>query len=100
MGGRTSKHWEKHLAEATWLVNTWGSISRDGPAITLHSVKGDKVPVVHVKNMLGKAGWVCPASGKDKPLCGTFFAKGPGYAEKQACSVCTMREFDVGESSQ
>ena len=82
------------------MVNTRGSIDCDGPAGSLQTVKGDKVPVVHVKNMLGKAGWVCPASGKDKPLCGTFFAKRPGYAEKQACSVCTMREFDVGESSQ
>ena len=55
MGGGTFKHWEKHLAEATWLVNTRGSISRDGPtqSSSLHTVEGDKVPVVHVKSMLG-----------------------------------------------
>ena len=49
MGGRTLKHWEKHLAEATWLVNTRQSISCDGPAQSksLHNVKKDKVPVVH-----------------------------------------------------
>ena len=80
MGGGTFKHWEKHLAEATWLVNTRGSISRDGPtqSSSLHIVEGDKVPVVHVKNMLGKAVWVFPASGKGKPLRGTVFAQGPG----------------------
>ena len=78
MGGGTFKHWEKHLAEATWLVNTRGSINRDGPASFLHTVKGDKVPVIHVKNMLGKAVWVLPASGKGKPLHGTVFAHGPG----------------------
>jgi len=27
MGGTTFKNWEKHLAEATWLVNTRGSIN-------------------------------------------------------------------------
>ena len=80
MGGRIFKHWEKHLAEATWLVNTRGSISRDGPthSSSLHTVEGDKVPVVHVKSMLGKAVWVLPASGMSKPLRGTVFAQGPG----------------------
>ena len=78
MRGRSFKHWEEHLAEATWLVNTRGSINRDGPASSLHTVKGDKVPVVHIKNMFGKAVWVLPASGKGKPLHGTVFAQGPG----------------------
>ena len=78
MGGGTFKHWEKHLAEATWLVNTQGSINRDGPASSLHTVKGDKVLVIRVKNMLKKAVWVLPASGKGKPLRGTVFAQGPG----------------------
>ena len=68
------------MAEATWLVNTRGSINRGGPtqSSSLHTVEGDKVPVVHVKNMLGKAVWVIPASEKDKPLRGTVFAQGPG----------------------
>ena len=80
MGGGTFKHWEKHLAEATWLVNTQGSISHDGPtqSSSLHTVEGDKVPVVHVKSTLRKAVWVLPFSGKGKPLCGTVFAQGPG----------------------
>ncbi len=66
------------MPEATWLVNTRGSINRDGPASSLHTVKGDKVSVVHVKNMLGKVVWVFPASGKGKPLRGTVFAQGAG----------------------
>lgn len=46
MGGRTFKRWEKHLAEATWLVNTRGSVTvqhhhspkqhRQGLAIRAH----------------------------------------------------------------
>ena len=54
MGGRIFKHWEKHLAEATWLVNTQGPINRNGPTSSLHTVKGDKAPVVHVEIMLGR----------------------------------------------
>ena len=78
MGGGTFKHWEKHLTEATWLVNTRGSINRDGPTQSSSLHTGDKVLVVHVKNMLGKAVWVLPASGKGRPLRGTVFAQGPG----------------------
>ena len=80
MGGGTFKHWEKHLEEATWLVNTRGSITRDGPtqSSSLHTVEGDKVPVVHIKSTLRKAVWVLPASGKGKPFCGTVFAEGSG----------------------
>ena len=40
MGGRTFKHWEKHLSEAAWLVNTQGTINRDGSAqsSSLHTI--------------------------------------------------------------
>ena len=57
LGGGTFTNWEKHLAEATWLANTRGSVSQDGPtqSSSLHTVEGDKVPVVHVKSMLEKA---------------------------------------------
>ncbi|GAB0205097.1 hypothetical protein GRJ2_002975300 [Grus japonensis] len=80
MGGRTLKHWDTHLAKATWLVNTQGSANRAGPAQSKfpHPVEGDKVPVVRMKNMLGKTVWVIPASGKGKPICGIAFAQGPG----------------------
>ena len=78
MGGGTFKHWEKHSAEATWLVNNRGSINHNGPtqSSSLHTVEGDKVPIVHVKSM-GKAVRVLPASGKGKPLHGTVFAQEP-----------------------
>ena len=53
------------MAEVTWLVSIQGSISHDGPvqSSSLHTVEGDKVTVVHVKSMLGKAVWVL--CGKD-----------------------------------
>uniref|UniRef100_A0A8B9UGQ5 Uncharacterized protein n=1 Tax=Anas zonorhyncha TaxID=75864 RepID=A0A8B9UGQ5_9AVES len=81
MGAGTFKNWDTHLAKATWLVNTRGSTNRAGPAQSnlLRTVDGDKVPVVHVKNMLGKTVWATPASGKGKPIRGIVFAQGPGY---------------------
>ena len=79
MGGGTFKHWEKHLAKATWLVNTRGSINRDGPASSLHTVKGDKVLYMYYRDMLGKAVWVLSVSGRGKPLRGTVFTQGPPF---------------------
>ncbi|XP_062465642.1 insertion element IS476 uncharacterized 39.2 kDa protein-like [Pezoporus occidentalis] len=81
MGVGTFKHRDTHLPKATWLVNTRGSANRAGPAQSelLHTVKGDKVPVVHIKNLLGKTVWVIPASGKGKPTRGIAFAPGPRY---------------------
>ncbi|XP_051655122.1 uncharacterized protein LOC127476333 [Manacus candei] len=78
--GETLKHWELHLAKATWLVNTRGSINRAGPAQSelLHTVDGDKVPVVHMRGMLGKTVWISPTSSKGKPIRGIVFAQGPG----------------------
>jgi len=80
MEGGTFKNWDKHLAQATWLVNTKGSINRAGPAQSdlLHTVEGDKVSVVHERNVLGKTNWVIPALGKDKPILGIVFAQVPG----------------------
>ncbi|RMC16931.1 hypothetical protein DUI87_06186 [Hirundo rustica rustica] len=51
LGGGSFKNWEQHLAKATWLVNTRGSTNRAGPAQSesLHTVDGEKVPVVHVR---------------------------------------------------
>ncbi|RMC13545.1 hypothetical protein DUI87_08621 [Hirundo rustica rustica] len=44
-----------NLAKVTWMVNTQGSINRAGPAQSehLHTVDGDKVPVVHMKGYSG-----------------------------------------------
>ena len=57
----------------------WSTLEdHDGPASSLHTVKGDKVPVVHAKNTFGKVVWVFPASEKGKPLHGAVFAQRPG----------------------
>ncbi|RMC18991.1 hypothetical protein DUI87_03590 [Hirundo rustica rustica] len=79
LGGGTFKNWEVNLAKATWMVNTRGSISQAGPAQSepLHTVDGDKVPVVHVKGILGKTVWINPTSGKGRPIHGIVFAQGP-----------------------
>jgi len=76
VGGGTSKHWGAHLVKSTWLVNTRGSTNQAGSAQSKLpcTVEGDKVPVVHVKNMLWKTVWVIHASGKGKPIRGNAFA--------------------------
>jgi len=35
MGGGTFMHWEKHLAEATWLASSQGSMSLDCCSVQL-----------------------------------------------------------------
>lgn len=79
MGGGTFKHWDLHLAKPTWLLNTQGSTEQAGSA---HSkppctVEGDKIPMVHIENVLGKTVWISLASSKGKPICGIVFAQGP-----------------------
>ncbi|GAB0210139.1 hypothetical protein GRJ2_003479700 [Grus japonensis] len=107
MGGGTLKHWDTHLAKATWFVNTRGSANRAGPAQSKFrpTVEGDKVPVVRMKNMLGKTVWVIPASGKGKPICGIAFAQGPGctwWVMRKNEEVRCVPEGDLvlGENSQ
>ncbi|GAB0188949.1 hypothetical protein GRJ2_001360200 [Grus japonensis] len=107
MGGGTLKHWDTHLAKATWLVNTRGSANRAGPAQSKlpHPVEGDKVPVVRMKNMLGKTVWVISASGKGKPICGIAFAQGPGctwWVMRKDGEVQCVPQGDLilGENSQ
>ena len=107
MGGGTFKHWDTHLPKATWLVNTRGSANRAGPAQSelLHTVEGDKVPVVHIKNLLGKTVWVIPASGKGKPTHGIAFAQGPGYTwwvmqEDGEFRCVPQGDLILGENSQ
>ncbi|RMB99094.1 hypothetical protein DUI87_24282 [Hirundo rustica rustica] len=80
LGGGCFKNWEQHLAKATWLVNTRGSTNRAGPAQAepLHTIDGDKVPVVQVRGLLGKTVWIKSASSTDKPIRGVVFAQGPG----------------------
>ncbi|RMC01093.1 hypothetical protein DUI87_22359 [Hirundo rustica rustica] len=80
LGGGTFKNWEVNLAKATWMVNTRGSNNRAGPAQSepLHTVGGDKVPVVHMKSILGKTVCINPTSGKGRSIRGIVFAQGPG----------------------
>ena len=107
MGGGTFKHWDTHLPKATWIVNTRGSANRAGPAQSelLHTVEGDKVPVVHIKNLLGKTVWVIPASGKGKPTRGIAFAQGLGYTwwvmqEDGEVRCVPQGDLILGENSQ
>jgi len=106
MEGGTVKNWGTHLAKATWLVNTRGSTNRAGPAQSKHQrpVEGDKVPVVHMRNMLGKMVWVNPSSGKGKLIRGIAFAEGPGCTwwvmRKDGEVRCVPHEhFIMGENS-
>ncbi|RMB93525.1 hypothetical protein DUI87_30223 [Hirundo rustica rustica] len=80
LGAGTFKNWENNLAKATWLVNTRGSTNRAGPAQSepLGTRDRDKVPVVHMRGMLGKTVWINSASSKDNPAPGVVFAQGPG----------------------
>lgn len=71
MATGTFRHWNTHLAKATWLVSTRGSANPN----LLHSVQEDKVPVVHVKDTLGKTVWAMPASGKGEPIRAIAFAQ-------------------------
>jgi len=69
------------LANATRSVNIRGSTNRAGPAQSkpFHAVEADKVPAVHLRNMLGRTIWVSPASGKGNPTHRTAFAQGAGW---------------------
>jgi len=103
MGGGTFKTWDTHLAKATWLVNTRGSTNRAGPAQSKHPcpVEGDKVPVVHMRNMLGKTLWLSPASGKAKLIRGIAFCSRTwvylvGDVEGWGSLMCTSWGFDCG----
>lgn len=82
MSSGTFKHWDTHLAKATWLVNTRVPVSWAGQAQSklLHTVEGNKVPVVHIKSMLRKTIWVISTSGNGKPIHGIAFTQGPGCA--------------------
>jgi len=88
-GVGTFKNWYTHLAKDSMLVNTRGSTNRAGPAQSKpqHPVEGHKVPVVHIRNMLGKTAWVSPAFGKGKPIRGIAFAQGP------ECTRWVMRKY-------
>lgn len=72
MVGGTFENWDKHFTQATWLVNTRGYINQACPVQSdpLHTVQGDKVPVVYKRNLLGESVWVFPASNKGNSIQG------------------------------
>lgn len=78
MSAVTFKHWDTHLAKATWLDNTRGSPSHAGlvQSKELHIVEENKVPVLYVKYVLGKTVWFVCALGKGKFICQITFAQG------------------------
>uniref|UniRef100_A0A8U8C7R6 Uncharacterized protein n=1 Tax=Geospiza parvula TaxID=87175 RepID=A0A8U8C7R6_GEOPR len=101
LGGGSFKNWEQHLAKATWLVNTRGSTNRVGPAQSesLHRVDGDKVPVVHVRGLLGKTVWINSASNTDKPIRWGCFCSGTRLhmvdnAKRWENTMCTSGRSD------
>ena len=107
MGGGTFKHWDTHLTKATWLVNTRGSANRAGPAQSKlpRVVDGDKVPVVRMRDLLGKMVWVSPAPGKGKPIHRIVFAQGPRCTwwvmQKDGEVRCVSQgDLILGENSQ
>lgn len=81
MRGTTFRNWDSNLGKATWLVNIKGSTNRTGPAQSElpHTVEWDKIPVVQMKNVLGKTVWVTRALGEDKPIHGIAFTQRHGY---------------------
>ena len=66
MGAGALKHRDTHLVKAIWLVNSGESANQAGPAHSklLCPVEGNKVPVMHMNNMLGKIVLVIPALNK------------------------------------
>lgn len=69
LGNGAWKHRDANLSEATWLVN---AANHPGPALTkpLHTVGGDKVPVLHIGKGLEKSVWISPPMRKGRPIHG------------------------------
>jgi len=75
------------------------------PIKTSTTVGEDKVPVVHMKSMLGKTFWIIPATGKGKPIRGIPFGQGPGciwWVMRKDGEVRCVPQGDLilGENSQ
>lgn len=68
-------------------------------------VEGNKFPVEHIKNILGKTVWVIPASGKGKTICEISLPQAPictwwGMWEDGEVQYLPQRDLIVGEDSQ
>lgn len=79
VGGGTFKHWDTHLAKGTSLVNTRAFASQAGLAQTrlLCTAERDRIPEVHIKNMLRKTIWGVFALVKGKPVHGIASVQAP-----------------------
>lgn len=102
MAGGTFKDCDTHLAKAAWLVNNRGSANWTGPAQSklLCTVEGDKVPVVHIKIMLGKSlGYYCLRQRQTHPWdCFSSRTRVHlvGNEGGWRSPVCASKRFDSG----
>lgn len=98
--GGTCKYWSTYLANATWLITTRGSANQAGLAQSklLCIVEGDKVPVLHIKNIPEETGLFLPQAKAN--IHGIAFAQGPKYTwwvmQKMGKSNVFLRGFDLG----
>lgn len=90
IGGGTFKHWDLHLAKATWLINTRQSINQAGPTQSKH-------PCAYEECVREEFGLVLP-QGKTNPFMGLFLLKDSsslvGNAEGWGNTTCTSMGFD------
>ena len=65
MGGGIFKLWDTHFAKDIWFVNTRGSTDWAGPVQSKlpHTIQGNTVFVVHMRNVLGKTVYFGRATG-------------------------------------
>lgn len=104
LGAGAWKNWDANLAEATWLVNSRGSDNHTGPAEIkpLYTVGGDKVLTVHMGSpgkWLGRAVWVAPTLGKNKPICVIVFTKGWVMQKDGDIRCVPRRDLILGETN-
>lgn len=70
-----------------------------------HTVEGDRVPIAHIENVLGKTVSVSPVSGKGKPIGSTAFPQGPGCTswvmhKDREVQCVTQGDLILGENSK
>lgn len=91
--GRTLKHWDLHFVKVTWSLNTQGSTGQAGPAQCEPpaAVEGNKVSVVHARNVSGKSlDQSCPKQRQTHPwgcFCSRTWVHLVGDAEGRGAQV-------------
>lgn len=95
------KYWNANLAKASLLINVRWPATWAGPP-NKHSctIEEGKVPVGHIKNMLGTSLWVILPQAVTNPFTGFLLLKDlgtfGGYAGGWGALTWTSREFDFG----